>query len=85
MYTYIASEAFYALRPEQKASVREKWEIFKIDPFDTRLGTHRIARLSALYGSTVYSVKIEANLRVVFTIIANEVQTIDIGTHDIYK
>ena len=73
MYTYTASEtfwtAFYALSSEQKESVRRKWEIFKVDPFDPRLGTHRINRLSSLHKATVYNVKIEDDLRVVFKIV----------------
>jgi plasmid maintenance system killer protein len=89
VYTYKTSEAFwtafYALPSEQKKSVRQKWEIFRTDPFDPRLGTHRINRLSSLHKSTVYSVKIEGNLRVVFKIVGSEIHTIDLGTHDIYK
>jgi Txe/YoeB family toxin of Txe-Axe toxin-antitoxin module len=69
----------------QKKSVREKWEIFKKDPFDPALGTHKINRLTALHKTTIYAAKIEANLRVVFKIVDNEVFTIDVGTQDIYK
>jgi hypothetical protein len=87
--TFKASEAFwknfYALSPEQKESVREKWKVFKNNQFHASLGTHRIIRLSALHKSTVYSVVIEGNLRVIFKIVDNCVFTIDIGTHDIYK
>ena len=89
MYTFRASEnfwtAFYALSPQQKESAREKWKLFKVDPFDPRLGTHRIHRLSAVHRTTVYSVRIEGDLRVVFKMIGAEVFTIDMGTHDIYK
>ena len=89
MYTYTASEtfwtAFYALSSEQKKSVRQKWEILKVDPFDPRLGTHRINRLSSLHKATVYSVRIEGDLRAVFKIVGSQVHTIDLGTHDIYK
>ncbi len=78
-------ENFYALSPEQKASVRRAWQIFKTDPFDARLGTHRINRLSAHYRRTIFSVRIEADLRVTFFLEGDWVCTIDIGTHDIYK
>jgi hypothetical protein len=33
----------------------DAWKIFKKDPFDARLGTHKIHRLSAHYGRTIYS------------------------------
>ena len=78
---------FYALPNDQKELVREKWQIFKIDPFDPLLGTHQIRRLSALAKHTIYSVVIEKNgqLRVLFRIDDNVATTLDVGTHDIYK
>jgi hypothetical protein len=57
---------FYRLSGPQKESVRAAWLIFKRDPFDPRLGTHRISSLSAQYKKTIYSVVIEADLRIVF-------------------
>jgi hypothetical protein len=44
----------------QKEAARTAWKIFKADPFDSRLRTHKIHRLSALMGRTVYAVAIEA-------------------------
>jgi len=76
---------FYRLSPQQKESVRRAWAIFKVDPFDPRLGTHRINKLSTEYKRTIYSVVIEADLRVVFYLEGESVCTVDIGTHDIYK
>lgn len=76
---------FYQLPAAQKESVRHAWKIFKVDPFDPRLGTHKIISLSAEYGRTIYAVRIEADLRVVFFIRGAEVITVDIGSHDIYK
>ena len=78
-------ESFYALSPGQKASTRRAWKIFKENPFDPRLSTHKIRRLSAHYGRTVYAVAIEANLRAVFYVKGDCVVKVDIGTHDIYK
>jgi Txe/YoeB family toxin of Txe-Axe toxin-antitoxin module len=78
-------ESFYDLRPEQKASVRRAWAIFKVDPFDRRLKAHKIHKLSAEYGTTIYSAVIEADLRVVFRIDGDTVTTLDIGTHATYK
>jgi hypothetical protein len=69
----------------QKESVREKWAIFKLDPFDPRLRTHRINNLSNRFKKTIYSVVIEADLRVIFYAEGDTVWTIDIGTHDVYR
>ena len=77
--------AFYALPPAQKAAVRAAWAIFKIDPFDPRLGTHKIHRLTARYRTTIYSVVIESDLRAVFYIQGDLVVTVDLGTHDLYR
>ncbi len=89
MYLYRATEAlwasFYRLSAQHKESTRRAWLIFKLDPFDPRLRTHKIHRLSAHFGRTIYAVEVEADLRVVFYIDADRVITVDIGTHDVYK
>lgn len=76
---------FYQLSPRQKESVRQKWAIFKLDPFDSRLGTHRIAKLSSRFNKTVYSVMIESDLRAIFYLEGDIVWTVDIGTHSVYR
>jgi mRNA-degrading endonuclease YafQ of YafQ-DinJ toxin-antitoxin module len=78
-------ENFYDLRPEQKESVRRAWDIFRVDPFDPRLRTHRIHKLSARFRTTIYSAVIEADLRVIFRVDGETVTTLDVGTHAIYK
>jgi mRNA-degrading endonuclease YafQ of YafQ-DinJ toxin-antitoxin module len=78
-------EHFYDLTPSQKDSTRRAWEIFKENPFDPRLRTHKIHRLSAQYGRTIYAVDIEGDLRAVFFVESDVVVTVDIGTHAIYK
>jgi hypothetical protein len=50
-------------RPESIRSGKVE-DFQKIDPFDPRLGTHKIHRLSAIAIQTVYSVVIEGNLRI---------------------
>jgi mRNA-degrading endonuclease YafQ of YafQ-DinJ toxin-antitoxin module len=75
---------FYALSESQKASVRDAWEIFKRDPFDPRLRSHKIHALSAIAKRTIFSAVVEANLRVVFYIDGDTVYTVDIGSHSIY-
>jgi hypothetical protein len=82
---YLATETFwkkfYGLPDEQKAQTGEAWEIFKIDPFDPRLGTHRINVLSARANRTVYAAVIAQDLRLTFYIEGNSVITVDIGSH----
>lgn len=77
--------SFYRLSPEQKDSSRRAWEIFKEDPFDPRLRTHKIQRLSAQYGRTIYAVEIEGDLRSTFYLEGEMVVSLVIGTHAIYK
>lgn len=78
-------KSFYALSSAQKESTRGAWLIFKNNPFDPRLRTHKIHRLSSHYGRIIYAVEIEGDLRAVFFIKDDCVITVDIGTHDIYK
>jgi hypothetical protein len=88
-YRYRAVErfwtSFYRLSPAQKESARKVWLIFKEDPFDTRLRTHKIHRLSATYGRTIYAVEIEGDLRSLFYLDGETVVSLIVGTHDIYK
>jgi hypothetical protein len=88
-YRYRAVErfwtSFYRLHPAQKESARRVWQIFKEDPFDPRLRTHKIQRLSAQYGRTIYAVEIEGDLRSLFYLDGETVVSLIIGTHDIYK
>jgi len=78
-------QSFYDLSSNQKDSTRQAWKIFKENPFDPRLRTHKIHKLSAQYDRTIYAVAIEGDLRAVFFIKGDCVVTVDIGTHDIYK
>ncbi len=71
--------------PEQKEAARAAWKIFKEDPFDPRLRTHKIQRLSAQYGRTILAVKIEGDLGSIFYIDGETVVSLIIGTHDIYR
>ena len=77
-------ESFYDLSSAQKNAVRRAWRTFKLNPFDPRLRPHKIHRLSAQYGRTIFAVDIESNLRAVFYIEGDQVVTVDIGTHEIY-
>ncbi len=78
-------ESFYDLTSSQKESMWRAWKIFKQNPFDPRLRTHKIHRLSAEYGRTIYAVDIKGDLRAVFYMEHNVVVTVDIGTHAVYR
>ena len=88
-YRYRAVEkfwtSFYRLSPAQKESARKAWQIFKHDPFDSRLRTHKIQRLSAHYGRTIYAIEVESDLRSLFYLDGENVVSLVVGTHDIYK
>jgi hypothetical protein len=77
--------SFYRLSPAQKESARRAWIIFKEDSFDPRLRTHKIQRLSARYGRTIYAVEVEGDLRSTFYLDGETVVSLIIGTHAIYK
>jgi len=78
-------KAFHRLPPAQKDRAREKFKIFRVNPYDPSLKTHKIASLSARAKKTIHSVTIEGNLRAVFYQEGDTIYTVDIGTHDIYK
>ena len=76
---------FKRLSPRQKQSVFAAWKVFKVDPFDPRLRTHKINALSAALKRTVYAVEIDGDLRVTFYIDGDTVFTTNVGSHDIYR
>jgi hypothetical protein len=88
-YRYRATPQFWRsygkLTECQQASARRVWPIFKENPFDPRLRTHKIASLSARFGCTIHSVWIEGNLRAVFYLDGSDCISVDIGTHAIYR
>ena len=77
--------ALAGLNPKQKQAAKAAFRIFKQNPFDPRLRTHKIHKLSAAHGKTVYAVWIESDLRAVFYLEGNTVWSVDIGTHAIYR
>jgi len=88
-YTFEATARFWKefrkLGADERASARAAFKIFKANPFDPRLGTHRIAKLSAHARHPIFSAVVENNLRVIFRIDGQVVTSLDIGSHDIYK
>jgi hypothetical protein len=87
-YRFQATRAFwrnfYQLPAAQKQSTRKAWQIFKLDPFDPRLRTHKIHRLSGIMRRTVYAVAVEGDLRVVFYVEGDLVVSFNIGSHAVY-
>ena len=88
-YRFSASRAFWRnfskISIEQQQSARKAFRVFKENPFDARLRSHKIHRLSARYGRTIYSAEIEADLRAVFYVEGDLIVTVDIGSHSIYR
>ncbi len=59
--------------------------MFKQNPFDPLLRSHKIHNLSARYKVTIYAVEIEGDLRSLFYLDGNTVWSVNIGTHAIYR
>lgn len=78
-------KSFDALEPNQQALAVAAFKKFKVNPFDPSLGTHRIHKLSARLGCTVYSVVLDGDLRSLFVVDKDVVTSIDIGTHAVYR
>ena len=88
-YRFLATPQFWRsynkLTEGQQKSAALAWKIFKENPYDPRLRTHRIHSLSARFGRTIHSVSIEGDLRAVFYQDGEDIVSVDIGTHDIYR
>jgi mRNA-degrading endonuclease YafQ of YafQ-DinJ toxin-antitoxin module len=78
-------KALRGLTASQKASARQAFGVFRNDPFDARLRTHKIHSLSARFRRNIYSVWVKADLRAVFYLDGDMVVSVDIGTHAIYR
>lgn len=77
--------ALTKLTPRQKASARMAFGIFKDNPFDARLRTHKIHGLSAKLRRTIYSVSIDSIWVPIFYVYGDLVVSLDIGDHAIYR
>jgi len=74
---------FYKKLPKSvKEKAGEKERIFRANPFDSRLGTHKLhGKYKDYWSFTVIN-----QYRIMFTFLdSNKVDFINIGTHDIYK
>jgi mRNA-degrading endonuclease YafQ of YafQ-DinJ toxin-antitoxin module len=88
-YRFRATRAFWRsfakLNLQQQRRAHKVFVIFKQNPFDSRLRSHKIQKLSARYGRVIYAAEIEADLRVVFYVQGDTVVTLDIGSHALYR
>lgn len=88
-YRFRAAKSFWRtwskLLADQQQAARKAFPIFKQNPFDPRLRAHKIHRLSAHYGRTIYAVDVAADLRAAFYVEGETVWSVSIGTHDIYN
>ena len=88
-YRFRAAKSFWCswsrLSEIQQRAARQAFPIFKANPFDTRLRPHKIHRLSAQYGRTIYAVDIAGDLRATFYVEGETVWSVSIGTHALYK
>ncbi len=73
------------LSPPQKEAAQRTFVLFKDDPFDAQLRTHKIHALSARFGRTIYSARVDDNLRAIFFLDGDIAISVDIGSHDIYR
>jgi hypothetical protein len=64
-YRFTATRTFWRsfgkLSPPQQEHARKAFAIFKENPFDARLRSHKIHKLSARYGRIIYAAEIAAN------------------------
>ncbi len=60
-YRFRATRTFWRalgkLTPQQQQKTRTAFRIFRQDPFDPRLRSHKILSLSARYGRIIYAVE----------------------------
>ena len=78
-------KALQKLSPEQKRAAKAGFQIFKQNPFDPRLRSHKIHRLSGIMKRTVYAAVVAGDLRAAFYLEGDVVVSFNIGTHDIYR
>lgn len=78
-------KALRKLSLEQKRAAKTAFEIFKQHPFDPRLRSHKIHRLSAIVKRTVYAGVVAGDLWTAFYVEGDTVVSFNIGTHDIYR
>ncbi|MGA2540370.1 MAG: hypothetical protein ABSG78_02275 [Verrucomicrobiota bacterium] len=88
-YRFRAAKSFWRswsrLSDVQQRAARLAFPVFKANPFDPRLQAHKIHRLSAVYGRTIYAMEIAGDLRATFYVEGETVWSVSIGTHDLYK
>jgi len=88
-YRFRAAKSFRRalarLTPEEQRLAAAAFRMFKQNPFDPRLRSHKIHKLSAIYGKTIHAVEIAGDLRAAFYVDGDVVWSVDIGDHRIYR
>lgn len=73
---------YQKLPREIKEKAKRKEKIFRENPFDSRLGTHKLSGKE----KECWAFDIDRTYRIKFIFLSNEeVLFLDVGTHEIYK
>ena len=81
-YTSKFEKNFKRLNLTVKSKIKQRVEIFQIDPHDTRLKTHKLSGQLKDY----YAFSINHSYRILFIFeSSNSVTFIDVGTHSVYE
>jgi mRNA-degrading endonuclease YafQ of YafQ-DinJ toxin-antitoxin module len=79
IYTPQFLRSYNKLNPDIKEIYKTKENIFLVDPFDTKLKTHK------LKGTSVWSYSVTYKIRVLFLVEKEDVVLINIGDHSKYR
>ena len=81
-FTSVFKKSYKKLTTEIKNSAKQKEKIFRKNPFDPRLKTHKLHGKYKNY----WSFSISASHRIMFDLVSEDkIIFIDVGSHDIYK
>ena len=76
------SKSFKKLPKNLQVLAKKKEEIFRNNPFDARLGTHKLSGTLDGY----YAFSVNYNFRILLRFIeSKEVLFLNIGTHEVYR
>lgn len=81
-YTPTFKKNFKRLPKKTKQAAYQKEKIFKQNPFDSSLKTHKLTGKLKNY----WSFSIDYHYQIVFRFLKkNEILLVDVGTHEVYK
>ena len=76
---------FRKLQPFEQAKAEALFKIFKKNPWDKALKTHKISALSQRAGTPIWAIYVDADIRALFMQKGNVIISLNIGNHDVYK